>query len=161
MNLVSNPPWGEWPSLQYIADVAWHLSLPVITLVLIGFLGWALYMRNLIIDALSQDYIVTARAKGVSERTVLYKHAFRSILPPTVTLITLAIPGIFMGAMITEYIFNLPGIGRWYLAALNSNDYPVTQAVLYIYAVLTIACNLIADLLYGVLDPRIRVGARR
>lgn len=147
--------------LMFMGDVAWHLALPVLCLVVGGFGSWALYTRNVLLDALTQDYIVTARAKGLSQRTVLYRHAFRSTLPPIVTVITLSIPGIITGAMITEYIFTLPGIGQWYFSALNSGDFPVLQAVLFIYAVLTISCNLIADFLYGVLDPRIRVGARR
>lgn len=145
----------------FMGDVAWHIALPVITLVVGGFGSWALYTRNVLLDALTQDYIVTARAKGLSERTVLYRHAFRSTLPPIVTIIALSIPGIITGAMITEYIFTLPGIGRWYLDALTQADYPVLQTVLFLYAILTIVCNLIADLLYGVLDPRIRVGMRR
>lgn len=144
-----------------MADMAWHISLPLITLVIGSFGSWALYTRNVLLDSLTQDYIVTARAKGLSERTVLYRHAFRSTLPPVVTIIALSVPGIITGAMITEFIFTLPGIGRWYLTALNSADYPVLQAVLFVYAILTIICNLIADLLYGVLDPRIRVGVRR
>lgn len=147
--------------IVYMADVAWHLAQPALSLIIAGFGGWALYVRNLIIDALTQDYMVTARAKGLSERTLLYRHAFRSILPPISTIITLSIPAIVTGAMITEYIFTWPGIGSWYIAALNANDYPVVQAVLFIYAVLVIICNLIADFLYGVLDPRIRVGVRR
>lgn len=157
--LYSIPP-PENP-FAFMGDVAWHLALPVITLVVGGFGSWALYTRNVLLDALTQDYIITARAKGLSERTVLYRHAFRSTLPPIVTIIALSIPGIITGAMITEYIFTLPGIGRWYLSSLNANDYPVLQAVLFMYAILTIFCNLIADLLYGVLDPRIRVGMRR
>lgn len=146
----------------YIA-VAWHMTLPIITLVLTGFGAWALYIRNMLIDALTQDYVLTARAKGLSERTILYKHAFRSILPPVATMITLAIPGIVTGAIITETIFKIEGIGLWYINALNVSvaDYAVAQAVLFVYAALVILCNLIADLLYGVLDPRIRVGMRR
>jgi len=154
LGIATNP-------IIYMADVAWHLAQPALSLIVAAFGGWALYVRNLMIDSLTQDYIVTARAKGVSERTLLYRHAFRSILPPISTIITLSIPGIVTGAMITEYIFTWPGIGSWYIAALNSNDYPVVQAVLFIYAVLVILCNFIADLLYGVLDPRIRVGVRR
>lgn len=145
----------------YVADVAWHLAMPLLTLVIGGFGFWALYTRNVLLDALTQDYVVTARAKGLSERTVLYRHAFRSTLPPIVTMITLGIPGIVTGAMITEWIFTIPGVGRWYLNSLMASDYPVVQAVLFIYAILVIACNLAADILYGVLDPRIRVGARR
>ncbi|UCC33709.1 MAG: ABC transporter permease [Candidatus Bathyarchaeota archaeon] len=157
--LYSIPPPQN--PLAFMGDVAWHMALPVLTLVVGGFGSWALYTRNVLLDALTQDYIVTARAKGLSERTVLYRHAFRSTLPPIVTIIALSIPGIITGAMITEFIFTLPGIGQWYLTGLNSGDYPVLQSVLFTYAILTIVCNLIADLLYGVLDPRIRVGMRR
>lgn len=157
--LYTIPPLVD--PLAFIGDVAWHLALPVMCLVVGGFGSWALYTRNLLLDALTQDYITTARAKGLSERTVLYRHAFRSTLPPIVTIIALSVPGIITGAMITEYIFTLPGIGQWYLSALTAGDWPVLQAVLFTYAILTIVCNLIADLLYGVLDPRIRVGMRR
>jgi len=145
----------------FIADVAWHLILPVASLVLSGFGSWALYTRNIMLDALTQDYILTARAKGLSERTVLYRHAFRSSLPPIVTIVTLAVPGIVTGALITEFLFSWPGIGGWYIDALYQGDYPVVQAVVFIYAVLMIIANVLADLLYGVLDPRIRVGYRR
>lgn len=145
----------------FMADVLRHLALPLLTLVLGSFGSWALYTRNLLLDALTQDYVVTARAKGLRERTVLYRHAFRSTLPPIVTMIALSVPGIVTGAMITEWIFTLPGVGRWYLNSLLAADYPVIQGVLFIFAFLVIVCNLVADLLYGVLDPRIRVGARR
>jgi len=147
--------------ILFIADVAWHLSLPLLTLTIASFGFWALYTRNILLESLTQDFVTTARAKGLSERTVLYRHAFRSTLPPIVTMITLAIPGVVTGAMITEWIFQLPGIGRWYLSGLLAGDYPVVQSVLFIYAVLTIVANLIADLLYGALDPRIRIGERR
>ena len=157
--IASRPPPTD--PLAYMADVAWHLALPIMTLVIAGFGSWALYTRSVLLDALTQDYIVTARAKGLTERTVLYRHAFRSTLPPIVTMIALNIPGIISGAMITEWIFSLPGIGRWYLNSMLAADYPVVQAVLFIYAVLMIFANLSADVIYGVLDPRIRVGARR
>lgn len=147
--------------LQFLAEILWHAALPVITLVVSGFGSWALYTRNMMVDALTEDFIVTARAQGFSERIVLLKHAFRSILPPIATMITLAIPGIVTGAIITEYLFAWPGIGRWYIDALMKGDYPVVQAVMYQYSVLMISCNLIADLIYGVLDPRIRIGMRR
>ena len=157
--LMSTPAPTE--PLAFVADVAWHLAMPAITLIIVGIGGYALYVRNLIIDALTQDYVLTARAKGLSERSVLYRHAFRSTLPPIATMIALAIPGLITGAIITEYIFTWPGVGSWYIGALNSDDFPVIQAVLFIYAILTIACNLIAYLLYGFLDPRVRVGMRR
>jgi peptide/nickel transport system permease protein len=149
--------------LDLWVQTAWHMTLPIITLVLVGFGAWALYIRNMLIDALTQDYVVTARAKGLSDRTVLYKHAFKSILPSVATMITLAIPGVVTGAIITESIFKIEGIGTWYIHALQESvaNYPVAQAVLFVYAALVILCNLIADLLYGILDPRIRVGMRR
>jgi len=157
-----NPP-------RYTRDLPWlvatyqQLALPLLVLIFAGFGSWVLYTRNLLIDALTQDYVVTARAKGLSERTVLYRHAFRSILPPISTMLTLAIPGVVTGAIITETIFGINGIGSWYVTSLQYNiaDYGIAQAVLFIFATLVIVCNLIADILYGVLDPRIRVGMRR
>lgn len=157
--LHSMPPPSD--PLGYAVDVAWHLAAPVITLVVAGFGSWALYTRNIMLDALTQDYVVTARAKGLTERAVLYRHAFRSSLPPIVTLVTLSVPGIVTGAIITEHIFTWPGIGQWYIESLFQADYPVVQSVVFIFAVLMILANIVADILYGVLDPRIRVGARR
>jgi len=157
-----NPP-------PYTGDLSWLLAglqqllLPILTLVLAGFGSWVLYTRNLLIDALTQDFVLTARAKGLSERAVLYKHAFKSILPPISTMVTLSIPGIITGAIITESLFGINGIGSWYMAALSYDtaDYGIAQAVLFIFAALVILSNLIADILYGILDPRIRVGMRR
>lgn len=157
-----NPP-------RYTGDLYWFLGatqnllLPILTLVFAGLGSWVLMTRSLLVDALTQDYVTTARAKGLSERTVLYKHAFRSILPPISTMITLAMPGIVTGAIITESIFGINGIGSWYLTSLRYDvaDYSIAQAVLFIFAALVIICNLIADILYGILDPRIRVGMRR
>lgn len=147
--------------ILYLGDVFHHAIGPITTLVLMSFGSWALYTRNMMIDALTEDYIMTARAKGLKERDVLYKHAFRSILPPVATMIAMAIPGLVTGAIITESIFNWPGIGQWYIQALNSGNHPVTQAVLFNYAFLMILANLISDVLYGILDPRIKVGVRR
>ncbi|RLI41883.1 ABC transporter permease [Candidatus Bathyarchaeota archaeon] len=163
-------PTGGWVSvnpptdpLGYAADVVWHMIVPIFTLVVAGFASWALYTRNLMLDALTQDYVLTARAKGLKERDVLWKHAFKSIRPPIATMITLSIPGVVTGAIITETIFGLEGIGKWYINALNraNPDYVIAQAVLFVFAALVILCNFIADILYGFLDPRIRVGARR
>lgn len=157
--IVSSPPPKE--VLAFIRDVAWHAIGPIVTLTLAGFGSWALYTRNILVDALTEDYILTATAKGLKERTVLLKHAFRSVLPPIVTMLALSIPGIVTGAIITETIFSWPGIGSWYINALMNKNHPVAQAVLYNYAVLMIGANLIADFAYGILDPRIRVGMRR
>jgi peptide/nickel transport system permease protein len=147
--------------IAYVADFAWHLTLPALSLVLAGFGGWALTTRNLLLESLTQDFVTTARAKGLSERAVLYRHAFRSTLPPIATMLAMSVPGLFTGAMITEQIFTYPGMGHWYISSLTAGDYPVLQSVLFIYAVLMVAANLISDLIYGALDPRIRVGTRR
>jgi peptide/nickel transport system permease protein len=157
--MVSYPPPQD--PLAYIGDVLWHAAGPIITLTVLGFGGWALYTRNLMIDTLTEDFILTAKAKGAKERDVLYKHAFRAILPPIATMIAMSIPGIVTGAVITETIFSWPGIGSWYIDALNRGNHPVTQSVLYNYAFLVILANLVSDILYGFLDPRIRVGVRR
>lgn len=156
---TSVPPPAD--PLAYIADVAWHMTLPLLALLIKGFAGITLYTRNLMVDALTQDYVLTARAKGLSERTVLFSHAFRGILPPIATIAALRVPGMIMGAMILEFIFSWQGIGQWYLTALRTADFPVLQSVLFMYAFILIIANFIADLLYGVLDPRIRVGVRR
>lgn len=158
--VLSSPP-PTTGTLAYYVDFTWHALPPIITLTIAGFGSWALYTRNLIVDALTEDYIVTARAKGAKERDVLYRHAFKSILPPIATMIAMSIPGIVTGAIITEYIFSWPGIGQWYISAILNNNFPVAQAVLYNYAFLMITANLIADFIYGILDPRIRVGMRR
>ena len=158
--------WRSYPApegIYLLADIAWHMTLPVLTLVVASFAYWALYTRNMMLDVLTQDYVLTARSKGLRERAVLVKHAFRSIYPQIATMITLSIPGLVTGAIITETVFGLRGIGKWYIDSISlaKPDYPVVQAVLFIFATLTILCNLIADLLYGIFDPRIRVGTRR
>lgn len=157
------PPGRYDASFSWYVGAAQQLSLAILTLILAGIGSWVLYTRSLLMDALTQDYVVTARAKGLSERTVLYSHAFKSILPPISTMITLGIPGLVTGAIITESIFGINGIGTWYINSLDPTvaDYGVAQAVLFIFATLVIICNLIADILYGILDPRIRVGMRR
>lgn len=149
--------------LQWWSACLWQLILPMLTLVLIAFGSWVIYTRNMLIDALTADYVVTARAKGLNERTVLFRHAFKSILPPIATLITLSVPAVVTGAIITETIFGIEGIGKWYITSmsLTNADYGVAQAVLFIFATLVIVSNLLADILYGILDPRIRVGTRR
>lgn len=157
--IVSLPPPTD--PLAFAADVLKHAISPIMTLIIAGFGSWAFYTRNMMVDALTEDYILTAKAKGLHEKDILIKHAFRSILPPIVTMIALSIPGIVTGAIITESIFAWPGIGRWYIDALSQMNHPVTQAVLYNYTVLMITANLVTDVTYGFLDPRIRVGIRR
>lgn len=145
----------------YMVNVLYHMALPLITLVLADFGSWALYTRNMMLDTLTQDYMVTAHAKGLKERTVLFSHGLRAILPPITTMMLLAIPNLITGSVITEYIFAWPGIGKWLLDSMVALDYPAVQALFFIYAILTVGANFFADLLYGWLDPRIRVGVRR
>lgn len=148
------PPDGTWAQLL---DRLHHLVLPAGSNVIIGFGSWALYTRNAMLEALSQDYIVTARAKGLSGRAILYHHALRSVLPPIVTLVFLSLPGLVTGAVITETIFSWHGVGRYLVDAVLQQDYPAAQGAFYLIAIAVIVSNFLADLVYGLVDPRIRV----
>jgi peptide/nickel transport system permease protein len=112
-------------------------------------------MRAAVLDVIRLDYVNTARAKGLSERTTLVKHVVRNALIPVVTLVALQIPGIFGGAIVTEQIFRVPGIGSLLISSILANDTPVVMAVTFVFSCLVILFNLLADLLYGWLDPRI------
>ena len=142
--------WG------FINQWTFHLILPVLTLSGIQMASWTRFMRASLLENLNQDFIRTARSKGLNERKVIYKHALRNSLIPIVTLVGLAVPGLFNGALITETIFSYPGMGRAIFDALISKDYNVAMAALVFLAILTIVFNLVADLVYAVVDPRIR-----
>jgi peptide/nickel transport system permease protein len=114
------------------------------------------YTRAAMLETIHQDYVRTARAKGVSEREVIFRHALRNALIPVVTIIALGIPTIFTGAVVTEQIFRVPGIGSLLISAIQNNDTPVVMAVTFIFSILVVIFNLMADVLYGVLDPRIK-----
>lgn len=148
------PPTEFW---DIVVDRIHHLVLPVAAVVLSGYGSWYLYTRNNIVGALTQDYILTARAKGLTNREVLYRHAFRSVLPPIVTLVFLSLPGLITGAVITEQIFSLYGVGRYLIEATLRHDYPVVQGAFFIIALAVLVCNFLADLVYGLVDPRIRL----
>ncbi len=141
------------PSLGQLLQ---HLILPAFVLGLGSLAGWSRYMRSGILEVIRQDYIRTARAKGLSERKVVWKHALKNALLPIVTIIGLDLPGFFGGAVITEEIFAWPGMGRLFLSSLNERDYPVQMAGLLIGAILLVVGNLLADLTYSLLDPRIQ-----
>ncbi|MFZ5992738.1 MAG: ABC transporter permease [Deinococcota bacterium] len=141
---------------EYIVVWIRHLILPVLALSLIQMAAWTRFMRASLLEVLNQDYVRTARSKGLSERVVIYKHALRNALIPMVTLVGLAIPGVLGGAVITETIFSWPGMGRAIFDALLEKDYNVAMAALALLALLTVLFNLIADLMYAVVDPRIR-----
>ncbi len=133
-----------------------QMSLPVMTLGLANAAAISRYMRSSMLDNMTQDYVRTARAKGMTERTVVLKHVLRNSLIPVVTVIALGIPSIFGGAIITENLFGVNGIGAALIGAINANDLPMVQTLAFIFAVLIVVFNLIADVLYGFLDPRIR-----
>src|SRR5438128_194954 len=113
------------------------------------------YVRSAVLDVIRLDYVTTARAKGLGERTVIVKHVVRNALIPVVTLVALQMPAIFGGAIVTEQIFRIPGIGSLLISAILANDTPVVMGVTFVIACLVVFFNLIADILYGWLDPRI------
>jgi peptide/nickel transport system permease protein len=138
-------------------DLVKHLILPVMLSAFGGLAGLSRYMRSNMLEVIRQDYITTARAKGLSERVVIYKHALRNALLPVITILGLSIPGLIGGSVIFETIFAIPGMGQLFYMSVMARDYPVVLGILFIGAVLTLLGNLIADVSYAVADPRIRV----
>jgi len=149
------PYFGAHP-ISAILDVAKHLILPVVTLVVVNIAGDSRFVRASMLDALNQDYVRTAKAKGLPGRTVTFKHALRNALLPVVTNIGLEIPFLFTGAIITETIFSWPGIGKLTIDATTAFDYPVLMGVLLITSLIVVLANLLADVAYAVVDPRIK-----
>ena len=141
---------------QKIIDLAKHLALPVFVSGFGGLAGISRYMRSSMIEALNQPYIYTARAKGLPEKQVVYKHALRNAILPIVTILGLSVPGLLGGSVIFESIFALPGIGRLFYEAVMMRDYPLIMAEIVLTAILTMLGNLIADISYAYVDPRDR-----
>lgn len=137
-------------------DVAKHLILPVLTLSITNLAYWSRYQRATLLENLNQDFVRTARAKGLKESTVIWRHAFRNALIPMVTLLGMSLPDIVGGAVITETIFGWPGMGRLGIDSISSRDYPVVMAVTMILALMVVVGNLLADISYAFVDPRIR-----
>lgn len=140
-----------WDTLQ-------HLALPVFISALSGLAGISLFVRNGMLDVLHQDYITTARAKGLHENDVVYRHALRNALLPLITILGLAIPGLIGGSVIAESIFAIPGMGKLFYDAVLMRDFPVIMGILTIGSALTLVGNLLADLAYAWADPRVRRG---
>ena len=143
--------WGQ------VMDKANHLVLPIVTLVVISTGSLMRYTRTNMLEVLNADYIRTARAKGLSEKKVIYHHAFRNTLIPLVTIIGGSLPGLFSGALITETLFAIPGIGYISYQAMVGGDIPFSMFYLVFLSVLTLLGNLISDILYAVVDPRVRI----
>ncbi|MGR3269586.1 ABC transporter permease [Thalassococcus profundi] len=144
---------GDGSVLNYLH----HLILPSIVLALVHIAIWSRFMRTATLDAISQDFVKTARAKGVSERRVVMKHVVGNALLPMITLAGVQVPSLLTGALVTETVFTWPGMGRLFLDSLGYSDYPVVMGLLMFSALLTIVANLIADITVALVDPRIRL----
>lgn len=148
-----NPSW-----IVYTLDLLWHMVLPMTVLVILSIGGLMRYTRTNTLEVLNTDYIRTARAKGVKESTVIYKHAFRNTLIPLVTMLAGILPSLFGGAMITETVFSIPGIGKMAYDALMVADIPFIMGYNMFIAILTVLGTLLSDLMYAVVDPRVKLG---
>ena len=153
--------WEYLPFWQQQWDFVGHLILPIVVATFGGLAGFSRYMRQSMLEVIRQDYIQTARAKGLSEQAVIGKHALRNALLPVVTILGLSLPGLIGGSVIIESIFAIPGMGQLMVQSVFSRDYPVVMGNLVVVAALTLVANLVADIAYGLVDPRIRLGGRR
>jgi len=151
---------SEWPLWAKIKDQAWHLFLPVLLLSYAGFAGLSRYMRTGMLEQLRQDFVLTARAKGLSEHIVIYKHVLRNSLIPMVTILADLLPGLVGGSVIIETIFSIPGLGQLGYEAVLARDYPTVMALFTMSALLTLAGILLSDVLLALVDPRIAFGRR-
>jgi len=156
----------DWLPFVYRADIdstGWrwyweHIRQAIMPIAVLGLFqgaAWTRYVRSAVLDVIRLDYVTTARSKGLSEKVVIGKHVVRNAMIPVVTLVMLQLPAVFGGAIVTEQIFRVPGIGSLLVAAILANDTPVIMAVTFVLSVLYVLCNLVADLLYAWLDPRI------
>ena len=152
--------WEYLPFWKQQWDFLSHLILPVLVATFGGLAGFSRYMRQSMLEVVRQEYIQTARAKGLSEPVVIGKHALRNALLPVVTILGLSLPGLIGGSVIVESIFAIPGMGQLMVQSVFMRDYPVIMGNLVIVATLTLVANLVADISYGLVDPRIRVGRR-
>ena len=163
MRLGWFPPSGlvdgtmNYSGFAYIGDYLWHIFLPLLVMVLLSIGGTMRYMRTNMLEVLNSDYIRTARAKGLPEKKVIYKHAFRNTMIPIVTMLAGVLPSLFSGAMITEQVFDLPGIGGFALDAMNHGDIPFIMGYNMFLALLSVIGVLLTDLMYAVVDPRVKL----
>lgn len=144
---------GDGSALNYLH----HLVMPSVVLALVHIAIWSRFMRTATLDAISQEFVKTARAKGVSERRVVMKHVVGNALLPMITLAGVQLPSLLTGALVTETVFTWPGMGRLFLDSLGYSDYPVVMGLLMFSAILTILANLVADIVVALVDPRIRL----
>ena len=149
--------YAQLDAMGKVLDMAHHLVLPIVTLTIVSVGSLMRYTRTNMLEVLNADYIRTARAKGLSEKKVIYHHAFRNTLIPLVTMVGGSLPGLFSGALITETLFAIPGIGWTSYQAMTAGDIPFSMFYLSFLAILTLLGNLISDILYAVVDPRVRI----
>lgn len=140
----------------YIASLLYHMTLPLITLVLIGFGSWAYLVRNFLVGVLQEDFIMAKKAIGIDKKKILYRHALKNAAPPIVTVLALSLSGSLGGAIITEAVFDWPGMGRLYYEAISVLDLPVIIGATYVLTAFFLASIFLADVLYGYFDPRVR-----
>lgn len=141
---------------HFFRDWLWHSTLPILSMTIWNYAGYAIMMRNTMVDALGEEYIITATAKGLSDRVIMFKHAARNAMLPVVTQITLSLGFTLSGSVFTETVFSYPGVGLLTYDAVMARDYPLAQGVFFISAIAVILANLVADVLYARLDPRVR-----
>lgn len=158
---LRSPTWEYLPFWAQQLDLLSHLVLPITVATFGGLAGFSRYMRQSMLEVIRQDYIQSARAKGLAERVVIGKHALRNALLPIVTILGLSLPGLIGGSVIVESIFGIPGMGQLMVQSVFQRDYPVIMGNLVIVAALTLVANLLADVGYALVDPRIRLGGRR
>ena len=143
----------------YIAALLYHMALPVITIVMIGFGAWAYLVRNFMIGIMQEDFISAKRAMGISQKKIIYGHAIKNAAPPIITILALSLSGSLGGAIITEAVFDWPGMGRLYFEAITVMDLPVIIGATYVLTLFFLISILVADLLYGYFDPRVKTGS--
>ncbi|MEN8114905.1 MAG: ABC transporter permease, partial [Actinomycetota bacterium] len=153
---MNSPHYSEMTFFQQIGDTLRHLTLPAISIALISLAGYSRFQRASMLEVLHSDYLRTAKAKGLPRSRVIVKHALRNALIPVVTLISLDVAFMIGGAIITETIFGWPGVGRLYITAIGTIDYPLVMAIVMIIGIGIVIMNVVADILYGVMDPRVR-----
>ncbi len=147
----------DMPAHKEALDILYHMTLPLITMVIVGIGGIALLMRQSMLDTLGEDYIVTARAKGLPENKIMIHHAARNALLPIVTSIAISIAFIFAGGVITEIVFSWPGLGSLLITRTLAQDYPVVEGAFFIIAILVLVMNAVSDVFYAFLDPRVKL----
>jgi peptide/nickel transport system permease protein len=143
---------------RYIGSLLYHMTLPLITIVIIGFGSWSYLVRNFIVGIMQEDFIIAKKTMGINQKKIIYTHALKNAAPPIITILALSLSGSLGGAIITEAVFDWPGMGRLYFEAITVMDLPVIIGATYVLTVFFLISIFVADLLYGYFDPRVRTG---